>query len=61
MSEPEQKTDSANEPGIVLTAEQQKRRKQRNFGIAAVLVGLVAIIWLLTIFKLGPGVMNRPL
>jgi hypothetical protein len=47
--------------GLELSPEQIKRRSQRNYGIAGALVLLIIIIMLLTIFKIGPEVMNRPL
>lgn len=51
-----------NEPeGIKLTEEQARRRRQRNVAIAAVLIGLVVLFYLVTIVKMGPGVMSRPM
>jgi predicted secreted protein len=55
-------TDSHDhKPGIVLTAEQKRRRRARSIAIAVALAALVALIYFVTIVKLGPGVMNRPL
>ncbi len=47
--------------GIVLTDEQRRRRRSRNIAIAAVLGILVVLFYLVTLFKLGGNVANRPL
>ena len=47
--------------GIVLTEEQKRRRRARSVAIALVLGGLVLLFYAITIVKLGPGVLNRPL
>jgi hypothetical protein len=44
-----------------LTPAQVERRRKRNFAMAAVLLGLVVLFYAVTIAKLGPGVLNRPL
>ena len=49
------------EPGIVLTEEQKRRRRARSIAIALSLGALVLLVYLVTIVKLGPGVLNRPL
>lgn len=49
------------ENGLVLTEEQIRRRKARNVAIAAVLFVLVALFYLVTVFKMGGNVANRPL
>jgi len=49
------------EPGIVLTEEQRRRRRARSIGIALTLSLLVFLLYIVTIVKLGPGVLNRPL
>ena len=54
-------TEQPSEPGIVLTAEQKRRRRARSIAIAVTLGALVLLIYLVTIVKLGPGVLNRPL
>jgi hypothetical protein len=48
-------------PGIVLTDEQKRRRRARSVAIALALAALVALVYVVTIVKLGPGVLNRPL
>jgi predicted nucleic acid-binding Zn ribbon protein len=47
--------------GIVLTEEQKRRRRARSIAIALSLGALVVLVYLVTIVKLGPGVLNRPL
>ena len=49
------------EPGIRLTEEQRRRRRARSIALALVLAALVVLFYVVTIVKLGPGVMNRPL
>ena len=52
---------SDHEPGIVLTEEQKRRRRHRSIALAFVLGTLVLLVYVVTIVKLGPGVLNRPL
>ncbi len=47
--------------GVVLTAEQKRRQRSRNLAIAWALAALCVLFFVVTIAKLGPGVMNRPL
>ena len=54
-------TEQPNEPGIVLTAEQKRRRRARSIALAVTLGVLVLLVYVVTVVKLGPGVMNRPL
>ena len=44
-----------------LTPEEQERRRKRSLALALTLGGLVLIFYVITIAKLGPGVMQRPL
>ena len=56
--------DAMNEPdeeGIVLTDEQKRRRRARSIAIALSLAALVVLFYLVTLVKLGPAVLNRPL
>ena len=53
--------DDESETGIVLTEEQKRRRRARSIAIALALGALVLLFYILTIVKLGPGVMRRPL
>jgi len=47
--------------GIVLTEEQKRRRRVRSIAIGLALGALALLFYLVTIVKLGPGVLNRPL
>lgn len=47
--------------GIMLTEEQQRRRRRRSLALALVLGVVVILFYAVTIVKLGPQVMNRPL
>ena len=47
--------------GVVLTEEQKRRRRARSIAIALSLAALVLMVYLVTVVKLGPGVLNRPL
>lgn len=42
-------------------AELAARRKRRSMVLALVLGALVLIVYVLTIVKMGPGVLDRPL
>ncbi|WP_156911976.1 hypothetical protein [Kaistia adipata] len=53
---------SMGDEGVRLTPEQKKRQRARSIAIAAVLVALVVLFYVVTIVKMGPGVItNRPL
>ena len=47
--------------GIVLTEEQKRRRRARSFAIGLALGALALLFYVVTVVKLGPGVLNRPL
>jgi hypothetical protein len=47
--------------GIKLSEEQRRRRRARSVAIALTLGALVVLFYIVTIVKLGPGVLNRPL
>ena len=49
------------EDGIVLTDEQKRRRRARSIAIGLALGALALLFYAVTIVKLGPGVLNRPL
>ncbi len=44
-----------------LTAEEVKRRRTRSIAIAVALGALAILFYAVTIAKLGPGVLNRPM
>jgi len=49
--------------GVRLTPEQERRRRLRSVAIGLALVALVALFYVITIYKLGSGVPipDRPL
>lgn len=47
--------------GIALTEAQKRARRSRSIAIALVLVAFVVLLYLVTIVKLGPAVLVRPL
>jgi hypothetical protein len=47
--------------GVKLTPEQAKSRRQRNIAIGLAIGFFVLLFYVVTIAKLGPGVLNRPL
>jgi capsular polysaccharide biosynthesis protein len=46
---------------ITLTPEETKRRRARNIAIAVALGLFIVIVYAVTVVKLGPGVLQRPL
>jgi hypothetical protein len=44
-----------------LTPEEQKRRRKRSLALALTLGILCALLFAITIAKLGPQILNRPL
>ena len=59
--EKKEKPRPPEEDGVVLTPEHLKRRRARNIAIASVLGFLALLFYVVTIVKLGPNVLNRPL
>jgi hypothetical protein len=53
--------DADDSKGIVLTPEQLKTRRQRNIAIGLAVGFLVLLFYAVTIVKVGPGVLYRPL
>ena len=53
--------DNGEDKGIVLTEEQRKRRRARSIAIGLALGALVLLFYVVTIVKLGPGVLRRPM
>jgi hypothetical protein len=43
-----------------LTPEEKRKRTQRNYAVAAALLALVVLIFVVTITKLGGNVASRP-
>lgn len=50
-----------NRPTIELTEAQQKARRKRSIALAICLAAFVVIFYAVTVIKLGPDVLNRPL
>lgn len=48
-------------PPPTLSPEEQKRRRKRSLALALTLGALVLLFYVVTIAKLGPGVLQRPL
>ena len=46
---------------VHLTEEQEKRRNKRSVAIALTLAALVVLFYAITMVKMGPEVLNRPL
>jgi hypothetical protein len=53
--------ERSSENGVVLTDEQKRRRRARSIAIGLALGALAILFYVVTIVKLGPGVLNRPL
>jgi len=53
--------ESRREEGLTLTSEQKRARQQRNVAIGLAIGAFVLLFYVVTIVKLGPGVLNRPL
>jgi len=49
------------EDRVRLTEEQKKSRRRRSIAIAFVLAALVLIFYVITLVRLGPGVMEKPI
>jgi len=43
------------------TAEQARRRRNRSIAIALMLGALVVLFYIVTVVRLGPGILDRPL
>ena len=52
---------SEERPTMQLTEAQQKARRKRSIAIALCLAAFVVIFYVVTVIKLGPEVLNRPL
>ncbi|MCT4656882.1 MAG: hypothetical protein N4A65_13825 [Cohaesibacter sp.] len=46
---------------VQLNEDQKKRQRSRSVAIAVTLGILVAIFYAVTLVKMGPGIINRPL
>jgi len=48
-------------PPSRLTPEEQKRRRKRSLALALTLGALVVLFYVVTIAKIGPQILQRPL
>jgi hypothetical protein len=51
----------AERDGVVLTDEQRRRRRARSIALGLVLAALAILFYVVTVVKLGPNVLNRPI
>lgn len=49
------------ENGVKLTEAQKKARRSRSVALAVALVAFVVIMYIVTIVKMGPDILNRPM
>ena len=47
--------------GIRLTEAEKLRQAKRNRAIALAIAGLCLVFYLITVFKMGPAILSRPL
>jgi hypothetical protein len=47
--------------GVRLTPEEKARQAKRNRAIAIAVAGLCALFYLITVFKMGPSILSRPM
>ncbi len=45
--------------GIVMTEAQSRSRRRRSIALALVIGGLVVLFYLITVFRMGPAILNR--
>ena len=46
---------------VTMTDAQKKARRNRSIAIALGLAGLVVLFYIVTLVKVGPAILNRPL
>lgn len=46
---------------VDMTEAQRKARRSRSIAIGLALAALVVLFYVITLVKLGPGVLNRPM
>jgi hypothetical protein len=54
-------SDDRSPPRQALTPEELKRRRSRSIAIAVALGALALLFYVVTIAKMGPQILNRPL
>lgn len=60
MADEERSGEASPSSGYVLTPEEEKKRKQRNAAIALGIAAFIVLIFLVTIFRIGGDIANRP-
>lgn len=53
--------EAAGERGVILSEEQLKRRRLRNYAIGLAVVLFMALIYAVTLVRLGQGASHTPL
>lgn len=46
---------------VQLTERQKKAQRSRSIAIALALIGFVALMYIVTIVKMGPAILDRPM
>jgi len=46
---------------MALTPEEERKRKQRNWAIAGLLLAFIVLVYVVTIVKIGGNIANRTL
>lgn len=54
-------SDGRDQKGVVLSPDEERRRRSRSNALGLVLAALVVLFFVVTIAKLGGNVLNRPL
>ena len=49
------------EDGIRPTEEQKRRQRKLSIAICLTIAGLILLFYVITLVKMGPAVLNRPL
>lgn len=47
--------------GLRLTDEEKSRRARRNRAIGFAVAGLCVLFYVITVFKMGPAILSRPM
>src|SRR5690606_4014767 len=50
-----------NDDGVKLTDAQRKAQRSRSIAIALALIAFVIVMYVVTIAKMGPGILDRPM
>ena len=59
--EPEKTTDTPTPEGLRLTPAEKQRQAKRSRAIAFAIAGLCVLFYVITVLKMGPSILNRPL